>query len=146
MINVTIHETVKVVQPCNIYGCTLEEGVFVGPFVEIQRGARVGKHSRISSHTFICEGVDIGENVFVAHGVMFVNDLFDSPTIKDWKMKRTKVGNNVRIGSNATILPVTIGENSIIGAGCVVTKDVPPNSVVVGNPSRVIRTLNGSNE
>ena len=105
MNNVKIHETAKVVQPCNLYGCSIGEGVFVG------------------------------------HGVMFINDLFDSPTISDWVMRKTVVGNNVRIGSNATILPVTIGENSIIGAGCVVTKDVPPNSVVVGNPSRIVKTI-----
>lgn len=141
MNNVKIHETAKVVQPSNLYGCSIGENVFVGPFVEIQRNATVGKNSRISSHSFICEGVDIGENVFVGHGVMFINDLFDSSTIHDWIMRRTNIGSNVRIGSNATILPVTIGNNSIIGAGCVVTKDVPPNSVVVGNPSKVVRTI-----
>jgi acetyltransferase-like isoleucine patch superfamily enzyme len=141
MNNVNIHETAKVVQPCNLYGCTVGENVFVGPFVEIQRNAVIGKNTRISSHSFICEGVDIGESVFVGHGVMFINDLFDSPTIQDWVMRKTRIGNNVRIGSNATILPVTVGDNSIIGAGCVVTKDVPPNSVVVGNPSRIVKII-----
>lgn len=141
MINVNCHQSVKIIQPCNIYGCTLAEGVFIGPFVELQRGVVVGKNSRISSHSFLCEGVTVGENTFVGHGVMFTNDLFDSLSIKEWVMKPTVVGNNVRIGSNSTILPVTIGDNSIIGAGCVVTKDVPPNSVVVGNPSRIIRKV-----
>lgn len=141
MNNVKIHETAKVVQPCNLYGCSIGENVFVGPFVEIQRNATVGKNSRISSHSFVCEGVDIGESVFVGHGVMFINDLFDSLTIQDWVTRKTRIGNNVRIGSNATILPVTIGDNSIVGAGCVVTKDVPPNSVVVGNPSRIVKTI-----
>jgi acetyltransferase-like isoleucine patch superfamily enzyme len=136
-----IHETAKVIHPCNLYGCKICEGVFIGPFVEIQKNVTVGKNSRISSHSFICEGVDIGENVFVGHGVMFINDLFDSPTIQNWVMRNTRIGNNVRIGSNATILPVTIGDNSIVGAGCVVTKDVPPNSVVVGNPSKIIKTI-----
>ena len=141
MSELKIHETAKVIDPCNLYGCNICEGVFIGPFVEIQKNVTVGKNSRISSHSFICEGVDIGENVFVGHGVMFINDIFDSSTIKNWVMRNTTIGNDVRIGSNATILPVTIGDNSIVGAGCVVTKDVPPNSVVVGNPSRIIKTI-----
>lgn len=125
----------------NLYDCVLGDNVFVGPFVEIQKNAVVGKNSRISSHTFICEGVTIGENVFIAHGVMFINDLFDSPDIKSWVMRNTFVEDNVRIGANVTIFPVRIGKNSIIGAGAVVTKHVPENSVVVGNPGRVIRRL-----
>lgn len=120
----------------NIYGCDLEEGVFIGPFVEIQKNSQIGKNTRISSHTFVCEGVEIGEDCFVGHGVMFVNDIFsDSDSIENWNMKKTKIGNRVRIGSNATILPVNIGDDVIIGAGSVVTKDVPSGSTVKGNPA-----------
>jgi len=119
----------------NLYGCTLEENVFVGPFVEIQRDVTIGKNSRISSHTFICSGVTIGENCFIAHGVMFVNDKFTEDR-EQWIQKETLIGNNVRIGSNATILPVKIGNNCVIGAGAVVTKDVPDNTTVRGNPAR----------
>jgi len=121
----------------NIYGSVIDESVFVGPFVEIQRGVVIGKNTRISSHSFICEGVTIGEECFIGHGVMFTNDLFsDSDSIKEWKMKRTCIGDRVRIGSNCTILPVTIGDDVIIGAGSVVTKDVPSGSIVKGNPAR----------
>jgi acetyltransferase-like isoleucine patch superfamily enzyme len=123
-------------QLVNIYGCELGDGVFVGPFVEIQKDSNIGKNTRISSHTFICEGVDIGEDCFVGHGVMFINDVFsDSKSIKDWKMKKTKIGDRVRIGSNATILPVNIGNDVVIGAGSVVTKDVPDGMTVKGNPA-----------
>jgi acetyltransferase-like isoleucine patch superfamily enzyme len=132
-----IHSSVRVVMPSNIYGCKVEEGCLIGPFVEIQKNVVIGKNTRISSHSFICEGVTLGENCFVAHGVMFVNDVFtDSDSYQNWKLKTTTVGNNVRIGSNATILPVKIGNNAIIGAGSVVTKDVPENSIVKGNPAR----------
>ena len=123
----------------NLYGCTVGDNVFVGPFVEIQKNVVVGKNSRISSHGFICEGVSVGEDVFVGHGVMFINDLFDSPNIKKWKMKKTIVEDNVRIGSNATILPVRLGKNSVIGAGAVVTRNVPKDTTVAGNPARVLK-------
>lgn len=122
----------------NLYGCTIGDGVFVGPFVEIQKNVVIGKNSRVSSHSLICEGVEVGEDVFIGHGVMFINDLFDSPDINSWSMKKTAVEDRVRIGSNATILPVKIGKNSIIGAGAVVTHDVPKNSVVAGNPARIL--------
>ena len=122
----------------NIYGpnCVLGDHVFVGPFVEIQRDVKIGNHSRISSHSFICSHVTIGKRCFIGHGVMFVNDKFDAP-LSDWVPRSTHVGDNVRIGSNATILPVTIGRGAIIGAGAVVTKDVPEGAVVIGNPARI---------
>ena len=134
-----IGKNVTCVKPVNLYNCLIEEGCFIGPFVEIQSGVSIGKNTRISSHSFICEGVTIGQGCFIAHGVMFTNDKFDSETIEDWKIIETNVGNNVRIGSNATILPVVIGNGAVIGAGSVVTKDIPANAVVAGNPARVLK-------
>lgn len=132
-------KNVVICQPSNLYGCTLHENVFIGPFVEIQQGVKIGKNTRISSHSFICEGVDISENVFVAHGVMFINDKFsDSKSIKSYMQKNTFIGENTRIGSNSTILPVSIGKNCIIGAGSVVTKDVPDGKTVCGNPAKIL--------
>ena len=128
-----------IVHPCNLYGCSLGRDTRVGPFVEIQEGVKIGDRCSISSHSFVCSGVTIGHDTFVGHGVMFVNDKFDSDSIDDWKMQRVHVGNNVRIGSNSTILPVNIGDNAIIGAGSVVTRDVPENSTVCGNPAKIIR-------
>lgn len=140
--NVKLGKSVKIPFPdlVNLYDCTLADGVFVGPFVEIQKGARVGAGSRISSHSFVCEGVTIGKKVMVAHGVMFINDKFsDSKKMgKGWVLRKTRVGDNVRIGSNATILPVKIGKGAIIGAGAVVTKNVQPRSVVAGNPAEAL--------
>lgn len=133
--NCKIHETAKVSNFTNIYGCELSENSFVGPFVEIQKNSKIGKGTRISSHTFICEGVEIGENCFIGHGVMFTNDKFTEDR-EQWILRKTKIGNNVRIGSNVTILPVTIGDNVIIGAGSVVTKDIPSNKTVKGNPAK----------
>lgn len=133
-----IHDSVEIVEPVNLYGVSIGEGSFIGPFVEIQEGVKIGRFSRISSHTFICSGVEIGDEVFIAHGVMFTNDLFKTEHYTEWEMCKTRIGDNVRIGSNATILPVNIGRGAIIGAGAVVTKDVEPNSIVVGNPARVL--------
>ena len=135
--NVKFGNNVLIVEPVNLYGCELGDNVKIGPFVEIQSDVKIGKNTTVSSHSFIPSGVEIGEDTFIAHGVMFTNDKFDSFDIKNWKMKRTIVGDRVRIGSNSTILPVTIGNNVIIGAGSVVTKDVPDNSVVYGNPAQI---------
>lgn len=139
-----IHATARVSAFVNLYECELAENVFVGPFVEIQRGVVVGRGTKISSHTFICEGVTIGENCFIAHGVMFTNDKYDSqlPNEGDYVLRKTVVRDHVRVGSNATLLPVLIGNHAIIGAGAVVTKDVPPGAIVVGNPARVLRFRN----
>jgi acetyltransferase-like isoleucine patch superfamily enzyme len=131
-----IHHSVKLSSFINIYGCTISENVFIGPFVEIQKNVSIGCGSRISSHSFICEDVTIGENCFIGHGVMFTNDKFDSLDLKSWNKRPTLIGNNVRIGSNATILPVQIGDNAVIGAGAVVTKNVAANTTVKGNPAK----------
>jgi len=136
--NVRCGTDVEIIEPVNLYGCELRRGAFVGPFVEIQAGAFVGEYTRISSHTFVCAGVHIRHHCFVGHGVMFINDKFDSP-INDWGQCFAMVLEYARIGSNATILPVHIGKHAIVGAGAVVTKDVPNNAVVAGNPARVIR-------
>jgi acetyltransferase-like isoleucine patch superfamily enzyme len=135
---------VKVVQPVNLYGCTIGDDCFIGPFVEIQKTVTIGRQTRIQSHSFICEFVTIGDNCFIGHGVMFINDLFDSggPAGGDkTKWKSTSIGNNVSIGSNATILPISICDGVVIGAGAVVTKDISKKGIYVGNPARLIRPL-----
>jgi acetyltransferase-like isoleucine patch superfamily enzyme len=136
-----IGKNVEIIEPVNLYGCKLGDNCFIGPFVEIQKNVKIGNDTRIQSHSFICEGVIIGKHCFISHGTIFTNDLFDSPSIENWIMRKTIVGDNVRIGSNVTLLPVNIGNNAIIGAGSVVTKDVPPNCVVAGNPAKVIKKM-----
>lgn len=148
--NVQLGENVKIFNFVNAYNCSIDEGSKVGAFVEIQKGATIGKNCKISSHTFICEGVHIADNVFVGHGVMFTNDLFpratnpdgSAQTEADWTMVETFVKKGASIGSNATILcGITIGENVLIGAGAVVTKDVAENTIVAGNPARVMKKI-----
>jgi acetyltransferase-like isoleucine patch superfamily enzyme len=142
---------VSIPQPAlvNLYGCRIGDGTKIGAFVEIQRGATIGTDCKISSHTFVCAGVEIEDGVFVGHGVMFTNDLNPSAvnadgsmqTDSDWQLIPTRVRRRASIGSNATILAgVTIGEGALVGAGAVVTKDVPPNAVVAGVPAQVIGT------
>lgn len=137
--NVKLADNVSINEPVNLYGCVIAENVKIGPFVEIQGGSMVDEGSTISSHSFICSHVYIGKHTFIGHGVMFINDKFDSNIIENWEAKTTKVGNRVRIGSNATILPVIIGDGAIIGAGAVVTKDVPAGETWVGNPAKKLK-------
>lgn len=133
---------VTVVEPANLYGCTIGSDTFIGPFVEIQKDVRIGARCRIQSHSFVCELVTIGDDCVVAHGVMFINDLFASggPARGDkTKWRATVIGNHVSIGSNATILPVRICDHVVIGAGAVVTKDIVEPGVYAGNPARRLR-------
>ena len=148
--NVSLGKGTKIFNFVNAYGCTIDDNTKIGAFVEIQKGAFIGKNCKISSHTFICEGVYIEDNVFIGHGVMFTNDLFpkatnadgSQQTESDWKVVKTIVKKGASIGSNATILcGITIGENALIGAGSVVTKDVLPNTVVAGVPAKILKTL-----
>ena len=144
IIDVTFGENVTIIQPVNLYGCTIGDNSFIGPFVEIQRDASIGKNTRIQSHAFICELVTIGDHCFISHGVMFINDLFKSggPAGPDRaKWKKTTIGNHVSIGSNATILPVTIADNVVIGAGSVVTKDIIKSGIYAGNPAKFLRKI-----
>jgi acetyltransferase-like isoleucine patch superfamily enzyme len=143
IVEVTFGKNVTIVQPVNLYGCTIGDGTFIGPFVEIQKGVTIGKRCRIQSHSFICELVAIGDECFISHGVMFINDLFvnGGPAGKPDLWRATKLGNHVSIGTNATVLPVTICDHVVIGAGAVVTKDVTVPGFYVGNPARLLRTL-----
>lgn len=136
--------SVVVVKPVNLYECIIGEGCFIGPFVEVQKGVVIGKNTKVQSHSFLCELVSIGEGCFIGHGVMFINDLFleGRPARGDKsKWVRTNISDNVSIGSNSTILPVTICSKVVIGAGSVVTKDIHVAGVYVGNPARLIRKL-----
>lgn len=142
--NVIFGERVKIVAPANIYGCSIGDDTFVGPFVEIQKDVTIGKRCKIQSHSFVCELVTIGDDCVVAHGVMFINDLFSTggPAMGDKSLwKTTLVGNNVSIGSNATILPVKICSDVVIGAGSVVTRNINEAGIYAGNPARKIRSL-----
>jgi len=144
IVNVIFGKNVKIVKPVNLYGCIIGDNCFLGPFVEIQKNVQVGHDTKIQSHTFICELVLIGNNCFVGHGVMFVNDKFASggPAMGDeTKWLSTTIGNNVSIGSNSTILPVSICDNVVIGAGTVVTKNITEPGVYVGNPAKFLRKI-----
>jgi acetyltransferase-like isoleucine patch superfamily enzyme len=148
--DVKLGQNVKLSKFINLYGCSVGDNTKIGAFVEIQKNAMVGRNCKISSHTFVCEGVSIEDNVFVGHGVVFINDSYPRATANgqlqteaDWKVERTLIKRGASIGSGATILSdITIGENAIVGAGSVVTKDVPANAIVAGNPARVLRYLN----
>jgi acetyltransferase-like isoleucine patch superfamily enzyme len=142
--DVKFGSNVKLIEPVNLYGCQIGDNTFIGPFVEVQKEVSIGCNCKIQSHTFICEMVTIGDNCFISHGVMFINDLFDSgkPAGGDKdKWKKTIIGNDVSIGTNATILPVKICDNVVIGAGAVVTKDIDQSGIYVGNPAKLIRKL-----
>jgi acetyltransferase-like isoleucine patch superfamily enzyme len=149
--DVKLGQGVKLSKFINLYGCDIGDETKIGAFVEVQKNVRVGRRCKISSHTFICEGVTIEDNVFIGHGVVFINDSYPRATTadgelqteKDWTVERTVVKAGASIGSGATILSnVTIGERALIGAGAVVTRDIPADTIVIGNPARVLRPLN----
>jgi acetyltransferase-like isoleucine patch superfamily enzyme len=148
--DVKLGKDVRLGKFINLYGCEIGDETKIGAFVEIQKKATIGRRCKISSHTFICEGVEIRDNVFIGHGVTFVNDMYpratsasgELQTEADWKIEKTVISNGASIGSGSTILSnLTVGENAIVGAGSVVTKDVPENAIVAGNPARVLRYL-----
>ena len=147
--DVRLGRNVKLSKFINLYGCTIGDNVKIGAFVEVQKNAFIGNNCKISSHTFICEGVTIEDNVFVGHNVAFINDSYPRATAggqlqteTDWTVEKTLVKKGASIGSGATILSkITIGENAIVGAGAVVTKDIPPSTIVAGNPARILRKI-----
>ena len=148
--DVKFGQNVKLAKFINLYGCEIGDNTKIGAFVEVQKNAKIGRNCKISSHTFVCEGVTIEDNVFIGHGVTFINDIYPRATAsggalqteKDWKVEPTLIKSGASIGSGATILArVTVGENAMIGAGSVVTRSVPANSIVAGNPARVLRSI-----
>ena len=143
VVDVEFGQNVIVVEPVNLYGCAIGDDSFVGPFVEIQKATKIGKRCRVQSHSFICELVTIGDDCFISHGAMFINDPFvtGGPANERSLWRQTKLGNRVSIGTNATILPVTICNGAVIGAGAVVTKDITEAGFYVGNPARLLRRL-----
>ena len=150
-LDVKLAEGVKLSKFINLYGCEIGENTKIGAFVEIQKNVRVGKNCKVSSHSFICEGVTIEDEVFIGHSVTFINDSYPRATAhdgqlqteKDWKVEQTLVKKGASIGSGSTVLcNVVIGENAIVGAGSVVTRDVAPNTIVAGNPAKVLRSIN----
>jgi len=147
IVDVRFGERVKVVQPVNIYGCSIGDDCFIGPFVEIQRDVVVGARCKVQSHAFVCELVTIGDDCFIGHGVMFINDVFakGGPARGDKSLWRsTTIGSRVSIGSNATILPVSICDDVVVGAGAVVTKDINKPGIYAGNPARLLRVIEGN--
>ena len=151
--DVKLGQRVRLSRFINLYGCEIGDDCKIGTFVEIQKNAKIGRRCKISSHTFICEGVTIEDNVFIGHGVTFINDSYPRATTqeeqlqteKDWRIETTLVKRGASVGSGSTILSkVVIGENAIVGAGSVVTRDVPPNTIVAGNPAKVLRPINPS--
>jgi acetyltransferase-like isoleucine patch superfamily enzyme len=145
-VDVKFGANVTVIEPTNLYGCEIGDETFIGPFVEIQKGATIGKRCRIQSHSFICDLVTIGDDCFISHGAMFINDTFvtGGPAGKPQLWRPTKLGNRVSIGTNATILPVSICDQVVIGAGAVVTKDITVSGIYAGNPARLLRRLSAT--
>jgi acetyltransferase-like isoleucine patch superfamily enzyme len=141
IVDVKFGDNVTIMQPVNLYGCTIDSETFVGPFVEIQREVTIGKRCRIQSHAFICELVSMGDDCFISHGAMFINDPFvtGGPAGKPELWRPTKIGNGVSIGTNATVMPVSICDRAVIGAGAVVTKDIGIPGIYAGNPARLLR-------
>jgi acetyltransferase-like isoleucine patch superfamily enzyme len=143
VVEVEFGTDVIIVEPVNLYGCSIGDHSFIGPFVEIQKGARIGSRCRIQSHSFVCELVIVGDDCFISHGAMFINDLFvtGGPATDRSLWRPTRLGTRVSVGTNATILPVTICDNVVIGAGAVVTRDIKTPGVYAGNPARLLRKL-----
>lgn len=144
VVDVDFGENVTIVEPANLYGCRIEDDVFIGPFVEIQRDATIGERTRVQSHAFVCEMVTIGNDCFISHGAKFINDRFETGGPAKGRRdlwRSTTIGDRVSIGTNATILPVSICDGAVVGAGAVVTKDITEPGIYAGNPARLIRKL-----